>query len=189
MALAVAAFILGTLISVNPGSADHGPGIPISHYVPRNKDEAAIVNLIRTVGEGWERRNADQIMSAYAPDAMQRAWDNPNVMINYEGVRAEALGAFRDPKLGEVRFEDWIHRIYIVNNSAVVEINQRFHGWGRDHYYRDFWFCIFHPVEGLQSAQSRHIFIQKNNIEIFIFYHFQSCITAVCSSYFVTFFL
>jgi hypothetical protein len=38
-----------------------------------------------------------------------------------------------------VRFEDWIHRIYIVNGSALVEINQKFHGWGRDHYYRDFW--------------------------------------------------
>jgi hypothetical protein len=42
-------------------------------------------------------------------------------------------------QLGRVEFDDRIHRIYIVNGSALVEINQRFHGWGRDHYYRDFW--------------------------------------------------
>jgi hypothetical protein len=56
-------------------------------------------------------------------------------MIDVAGVRAEALGAFADPRLGRVEFGDRIHRIYIVNN----EINQRFHGRGRDHYYRDFW--------------------------------------------------
>lgn len=38
-----------------------------------------------------------------------------------------------------MQFHDWIHRIYIVNGSALVAINQKFHGWGRDHYYRDFW--------------------------------------------------
>ena len=136
---ALSAFILVVLLCVNPVSADHGSGTFVGRYVPRDKDEAAIVNLIRTVGEGWETRNVDRIMSAYAPDAVQRAWNDPNVMLNYEGIKAEALGAFRDPKLGQVRFEDWIHRIYIVNTSAIVEINQRFHGWSRDHYYRDFW--------------------------------------------------
>jgi len=124
---------------VHPGWADHGIGVPASRYVARNDDEAAIVRLIRTVGEGWERKDADRIMSAYAPDATQRAWDNPDVMLDYDGIRSEALGAFRDPAIGQVRFEDWIHRIYIVNHTAVVEINQRFHGWGRDHYYRDLW--------------------------------------------------
>jgi hypothetical protein len=57
-----------------------------------------------------------------------------------DAARAKGvLGAFADPKLGLVEFDDRIHRIYIVNGSALVEINQRFHGWGRDHYYRDFW--------------------------------------------------
>jgi hypothetical protein len=139
MRSAFSALVAVILVCVDLGWADHGPGIFVGRYVPRDKDEAAIVNLIRTVAEGWETRNVDRIMSAYAPDAVQRAWNNPNVMINYEGIKAEALGAFRDPKLGQVRFEDWIHRIYIVNTSAVVEINQRFHGWSRDHYYRDFW--------------------------------------------------
>ena len=55
-------------------------------------------------------------------------------MIDVARARAEALGAFADPKLGTVQFEDRIHRIYIVNSSALVEINQKFHGWGRDHY-------------------------------------------------------
>jgi hypothetical protein len=136
---ALSAFISVVLLSVNSVSADHGPGVFVGHYVAQNKDEAAIIDLIRTVAQGWERKDIDRIMSAYAPDAVQRAWNNPNVMINYEGIKAEALGAFSDPKLGQVRFEDWIHRIYIVNTSAIVEINQRFHGWSRDHYYRDFW--------------------------------------------------
>src|SRR5215467_9367429 len=83
------ALFVVVLVSVSAGSADDGPGVPISQYVPRNGNEA--------------------------------------------------LGAFRDPKIGRVQFDDWIHRIYIVNSSAVVEINQRFHGWGGDHYYRDFW--------------------------------------------------
>jgi hypothetical protein len=120
-------------------SAEHGAGVPIAQYASRNQDEAEIVRLIRTVGQGWERRDVNLVMSAYAPDALQRAWNNPKVMIDYNGIRAEALGAFRDPKVGEIRFEDWIHRIYIVNNSAVVEINQKFHGWGGNLYYRDFW--------------------------------------------------
>lgn len=118
---------------------DHGAGVPIAQYTSRNQDEMEIVRLIRTVGQGWERRDIDLVMSAYAPDAVQRAWNNPAVVIDHAGIRAEALGAFRDPKVGQIRFEDWIHRIYIVNNSAVVEINQKFHGWGADHYYRDFW--------------------------------------------------
>ncbi|MBI2878343.1 MAG: DUF4440 domain-containing protein [Candidatus Rokubacteria bacterium] len=139
MMLALAVFVLAHLWFVHPGWADHGIGVPASRYVARNDDEAAIVRLIRTVGEGWERKDADRIMSAYAPDATQRAWDNPDVMLDYDGIRSEALGAFRDPAIGQVRFEDWIHRIYIVNHTAVVEINQRFHGWGRDHYYRDLW--------------------------------------------------
>jgi len=119
--------------------ADHGAGVPIAQYTPGNQDETEIVRLIRTVGQGWERKDIELVMSAYAPDALQRAWNKPTVMIDYAGIRAEALGAFRDPKVGQIRFEDWIHRIYIVNNSAVVEINQKFHGWGGDHYYRDFW--------------------------------------------------
>jgi Domain of unknown function (DUF4440) len=136
---ALSAFISVVLLCVNPVLADHGPGVFVGHYVAQSKDEAAIIDLIRTVAQGWERKDINRIMSAYAPDAVQRAWNNPNVMINYEGIKAEALGAFSDPKLGQVRFEDWIHRIYIVNTSAIVEINQRFHGWSRDHYYRDFW--------------------------------------------------
>ena len=139
MVAALQVFIFLGLIYVEAGWADHGVGVPINRYAPKNSDEAAIIKLIQTVAQGWQRRDVEQIMSAYASDAVQRAWDNPNVMVNYEGIRAEALGAFRDPKLGEVRFEDWIHRTYIVNSSAVVEINQKFHGWGRDHYYRDFW--------------------------------------------------
>ena len=139
MAKALAAFIFVVLICVDVGSADHGPGILVDRYVPRNKDEAAILRLIWTVGEGWESKNVDQIMSAYAPDATQRAWNDPTIMLDYAGIRAEPIGAFRDPKVGRIRFEDWIHRIYIVNASAIVEINQKFHGWGRDHYYRDFW--------------------------------------------------
>ncbi len=119
--------------------ADHGPGVPIARYAPRNADERAIVRLIRTVGEGWERKDVDLILSAYAPDAVQRAWNDPSRLIDLAGIRAEAIGAFRDPGLGPVRFEDWVHRVYVVNGSALVEINQKFHGWGRDHYYRDFW--------------------------------------------------
>ena len=127
------------LLSVGTGWADHGPGVPIRQYVPRDPDEAAIVRLIRIVADGWERKDVDLILSAYASDALQRAWNDPARMIDVAGIRAEALGAFRDPTLGRVRFEDWVHRIYIVNASALVEINQKFHGWGRDHYYRDFW--------------------------------------------------
>ncbi len=104
--------------------ADHGAGVPIAQYAPRNQDETEIVRLIRTVGQGWERKDIDLVMSAYGPDALQRAWNNPTAMIDYAGIRAEALGAFRDPKVGQIRF---------------VEINQKFHGWGGDHYYRDFW--------------------------------------------------
>ncbi|HWP59788.1 MAG TPA: hypothetical protein VNL14_17990 [Candidatus Acidoferrales bacterium] len=119
--------------------ADHGIGVPIAQYAPRNQNEAEIVRLIRNVGQGWERKDIEQVMSAYGAEALQRAWNNPAVMIDYAGIRAEALGAFRDPKVDQIRFEDWIHRIYIVNNSALAEINQKFHGWGSDHYYRDFW--------------------------------------------------
>jgi hypothetical protein len=137
-----AVVLAASLLVVNPAEADHGIGVLASAYVPRNDDEAAIVRLIRTVGKGWERKDIDQIMSAYAPDAIQRAWDNPHVMRDYEGIRNEALGAFRDPALGEVRFDDWIHRMYIANNTAAVEINQRFHGWSRDHYYRDVWMFV-----------------------------------------------
>ena len=125
-----------------PARADHGLGVLATRYVPRDENEAAIVRLIRTVGEGWERKDVDHIMSAYAPDASQRAWDDPAVTLDVEGIRKEALGAFRDPALGQVRFEDWIHRVYIVNATAAVEINQRFHGWGRDHYYRDLWLFV-----------------------------------------------
>lgn len=138
--MAMAGVILSTLaFASNAVWADHGPGVPIAKYVPRNKDEAEIVRLIRTVAQGWEQKDVELIMSAYGTDALQRAWNRPDVMIDYAGIRAEAIGAFRDPKAGQIRFQDWIHRIYIVNSSAVVEINQKFHGWGRDHYYRDFW--------------------------------------------------
>lgn len=136
------AFLVSFAVSLlfpAPAWPDHGIGVLAARYAPRNQNEAAIVHLIRTVGEGWERKDVDQIMSAYAPDATQRAWDDPAVMLDVEGVRREALGAFRDPAIGHVRFEDWIHRIHIVNATAAVEINQRFHGWGRDHYYRDLW--------------------------------------------------
>lgn len=137
---AVAVLFLSVVVfAPKPVRADHGIGVPIARYEPRNQDEAAIVRIIRTVGQGWERKDIDLVMSAYASDARQRAWNNPAVMIDYDGIRAEALGAFRDPKVGRIRFEDWIHRIYIVNQSAVVEINQKFHGWESDLYYRDFW--------------------------------------------------
>jgi hypothetical protein len=134
-------FLLATLFSSGSQTswADHGVGVPIAQYTPRNQNEAEIVRLIRTVGQGWESKDIDLVMSAYGPDAVQRAWNNPTAMINYAGIRAEALGAFGDPMVGQIRFEDWIHRIYIVNNSAVVEINQKLHGWGGDLYYRDFW--------------------------------------------------
>lgn len=134
-------FLLATLVSSSSQTswADHGVGVPIAQYAPRNQNEAEIVRLIRTVGQGWERKDIDLVMSAYGPDAVQRAWNNPTAMIDYAGIRAEALRAFGDPMIGQIRFEDWIHRIYIVNNSAVVEINQKFHGWGGDLYYRDFW--------------------------------------------------
>jgi hypothetical protein len=131
--------ILGLVFACSWAWADHGPGIPIRQYAPRTADEAAIVRLILTVAEGWEGNEVDRIMSAYAPDAAQRAWNDPARMLDLAGIRAEALGAFADPRRGRVRFTDWIHRIYIVNASALVEINQKFHGWGRDHYYRDFW--------------------------------------------------
>jgi hypothetical protein len=134
-----AATIFGLVLGVVPASGDHGVGTPAREYVPRNDAEAAIVRLILTVAEGWERKDIERILSAYAPDAVQRAWNAPERMIDVAGIRAEAVGAFADPKLGTVRFDDWIHRIYVVNASALVEINQRFHGWGRDHYYRDFW--------------------------------------------------
>ncbi len=142
VALGVVGWSLGFFAgSVGVGMAwgDHGPGVPIQQYAPQNADEAAIVRLIRTVGEGWERRDVALITSAYAPDAVQRAWNDPSKTIDLAGIQAEAAGAFRDPHLGTVRFQDWIHRVYIVNASALVEINQKFHGWGRDHYYRDFW--------------------------------------------------
>jgi hypothetical protein len=138
VATLVVALTLGAM-ALHSGSAEHTTGVPVRDYVPKGRDEAAIVRLVRTVAEGWERRNVEQILSAYAPDAVQRAWNEPARMIDVAGIRAEALGAFADPRLGRVEFDDRIHRIYIVNNSALVEINQRFHGWGRDHYYRDFW--------------------------------------------------
>jgi hypothetical protein len=141
--VAAAAILAALVLSQLPGgqtaSADHGVGVPLKDYVPRTPDEAEIVRLIGTVAAGWESKNVDLILSAYAPDAVQRAWHDPTTMIGVAGIRGEALGAFADPALGRVRFQDWIHRIYIVNGSAVVEINQKFHGWGRDHYYRDFW--------------------------------------------------
>lgn len=129
----------GAIVVVGPAWAEHGPGVPVREYLPHNADEAALVRLIRTVAEGWEAKNVELILSAYAPDALQRAWNDPKRMLDRAGIRAEALGAFADPQLGHVRFEDRIHRIYIVNTSALVEINEKFHGWGRDHYYRDFW--------------------------------------------------
>jgi hypothetical protein len=143
---ASAATILVVVLAVGVASPDHGAGVLVRDYVPRNDAEAAIVRLVRTVEEGWERKDVDLILSAYAPDAVQRAWHEPGRMIDVGGIRAEALGAFADPKLGTVRFEDRIHRIYIVNSSALLEINQKFHGWGRDHYYRDFW--VFARREG-----------------------------------------
>jgi hypothetical protein len=133
------AAILVLTFAVVPSSGDHGAGVLVRDYMPRNDAEAAIVRLVRTVTEGWERKDVDLILSAYAHDAVQRAGHEPGRMIDRAGIRAEALGAFADAKLGAVRFEDWIHRIYIVNSSALLEINQKFHGWGRDHYYRDFW--------------------------------------------------
>lgn len=126
------ALTLGAL-GMNDGSAEHATGVRVRDYVPKGRDEAAIIRLTRTVAEGWEQRDVERILSAYAPDAVQRAWNEPARMIDIAGIRAEALGAFADPRLGRVEFDDRIHRIYVVNNSALIEINQRFHGWGRDH--------------------------------------------------------
>jgi len=137
--LAASSLMVLLTVWVEVAGADHGPGVPIRSYRPRNADEAAILGLIRTVAEGWEQKDVERILSVYAPGAEQRAWNEAARMVGVDGIRAEALGAFADPRLGRVRFEDWIHRIYIVNTSALVEINQKFHGWGRDHYYRDFW--------------------------------------------------
>jgi len=78
-------------------------------------------------------RRASAVILSY------RSFKPQDRLIDREGIRTEALGAFRDPQLGTVRFQDWVHRLYVVNASALVEINQKFHGWGRDHYYRDFW--------------------------------------------------
>src|SRR5262245_50792295 len=141
-----AAAILVVLLGGGVAFGEHGAGVLVRDYVPRNDAEAAILRLVRAVAEGWERKDIDLILSAYARDAVQRAWHDPGRMIDVAGIRAEALGAFADPKLGTVRFEDRIHRIYIVNSSALLEINQKFHGWGRDHYYRDFW--VFARREG-----------------------------------------
>jgi hypothetical protein len=138
IAIGIASFIMIAASSMHV-SADREPGVPIAKYVPRNHHEAEIVGLIRTVARGWETKDVDLIMSAYRSDAVQRSWSHPDVMVDYAGIRAEAIGAFRDPAVGVIRFEDWIQRIYVVNNSALVEINQKFHGWGRDHPYRDFW--------------------------------------------------
>jgi hypothetical protein len=54
----VAASSLMVLLAVWVGvaGADHGPGVPIRAYAPRNADEAAILRLIRTVAEGWEQK-------------------------------------------------------------------------------------------------------------------------------------
>lgn len=131
-------FLFGLGIT-SPGFAEHGLGVPVGQYRPRNADEAAIVALIRTVGAGWEQRAPDQILSAYAREATQRAWDDPARSIDRAGIRAEAEGAFRDPGLGAVRFRDRIHRITIVNATAAVEINQSFYGWGTEFLYRDLW--------------------------------------------------
>ena len=66
-------FLLTLVLGSKAAWADHGPGVPIAQYAPRNQNETEIVRLIRTVGQGWERRDVDLIMSAYAPDALQRA--------------------------------------------------------------------------------------------------------------------
>ena len=87
----------------------------------------------RRQGMGVEGRGPRHV--GLRADAVQRAWNDPARMIGVSEIRAEALGAFGDPALGRVRFEDWIHRVYVVNGSALVEINQKFHGWGRDHHY------------------------------------------------------
>ena len=73
--------LLGGVVAAGTTWADHGPGLPIARYVPRNADEAAIIQLIRTVARGWEAKDADVILSAYAPDALQRAWNDPARMI------------------------------------------------------------------------------------------------------------
>src|SRR5262245_23060223 len=95
----VAAAILATLVLSPPSvwgtaSADHGAGIPVSAYATRTRDEAEIVRLIGTVAAGWESKNVDLILSAYALDAVQRAWNDPATMIGVGGIRGEALGAF-----------------------------------------------------------------------------------------------
>jgi hypothetical protein len=102
IAAASAALILGLVTSASCGWADHGPGVPVRTCVPRNVDESEIVRLIRIVADGWMQKNADLILSAYAPDAVQRAWNEPTRMIGVGGIRSEALGAFADPRLGRV---------------------------------------------------------------------------------------
>ena len=58
-----AIWCLASLPSADPGWAEHGPGVPIRDYAPRNADEAAIVRLIRAVGEGWERRDVELVIN------------------------------------------------------------------------------------------------------------------------------
>ncbi len=66
LATLVVALTLGA-IATNNGSAEHATGARVRDYVPRSRDEAAIVRLVRAVGEGWERKDVEQILSAYAP--------------------------------------------------------------------------------------------------------------------------
>ena len=82
LAWAAASAILaaGDLLRAGPGWTDHGPGVPIQQHAPHSADESAIVCLVRTVAEGWERKDVDLLASAYAPDAVQRAWNDPGKM-------------------------------------------------------------------------------------------------------------
>lgn len=72
-ATTIATLVLSLLLGWGTASADHGAVIPVRDYVPRTRDEAEIVRLIRTVAAGWQRKNVDLILSAYAADAVQRA--------------------------------------------------------------------------------------------------------------------
>ena len=59
--------VLAVLVAVGAASGDHGAGVLLRDYTPRND-------------EGWERRDVELILSVYAPDAVQRAWHEPDRM-------------------------------------------------------------------------------------------------------------
>ena len=84
--------VLAVLVAVGAASGDHGAGVLLRDYTPRNDAEAANLRVVRTVAEGWERRDVELILSAYAPDAVQRAWHEPDRMTSGRSRVVRAAG-------------------------------------------------------------------------------------------------